>query len=168
MAEGLPDLDSLIDQKIDRLVKKDFLSAEDSSIGQLVIAFLHKELAKKKKVGWFGHAKEDGLSVSARWETWIINVNCLPKSPEIPRLAGPLPSNVMNTAEQLLHLSALSFEDNLNEILTLVDRHKGHIPPIMTLDVSPFPYEIEIDPSTTTKKAPDDDTWAQYIKKLLD
>lgn len=165
MAADMPDLDSLIDHKIDQLIKKDF-TLNKSSVGQIVVLFLHKSPSKtKKKSGWFGHVRDDESEEAAAWETWILNVNCLPMSTEV--VFGDIS---LNSAERLLQLSLLSFEDNLLQIMDLVDKHKDHIPPIMTLDVSPFPYKIEIDPGVETKQppSPNDESWGRYIKKMLD
>lgn len=161
MAVGLPDLDSLIDQKIDQLIKKDFgppHAAAAPSVGQLVVAFLDKNKLKKKS-GWFGHSKDDAKDL-VRWELWIINVNCFPVA-----LAKP---DKANTSERLLQLSLASFEDNLLEIMTHVDKNKAHIPPILTLDVSPFPYEIEIDPVGAPPPAADDESWRHYVERIMD
>lgn len=162
MALGLPDLDSLIDHRIDQLIRKDFSSSSTSgpSAGQLAIVFLDKD-GKKKKLGWFG-SKDDDPHAS-KWESWFINVNCLPLS-SANAVSG---DDNLNKAERLLQLSIASFEENLLEIMTLVDKSKDHIPPIMTLDVSPFPYEIVVDPKGQPPAA-DDETWSQYIKKIMD
>ncbi|KAM9931881.1 hypothetical protein OXX80_008474 [Metschnikowia pulcherrima] len=168
MVVGVPDIDSAIDERIDQLIKRDFSSAThnaEPSVGQIVVSFAQKATKSKKKSGWFGHVKEEPASTV--WETWTINVNCLPLSYSEHQPSGL--TNAVNPAERLLRLSALSFEATLNEILNLANTHKDHIPPIMTLDVCPFPYEITVDPqSAANPPAADDETWAQYIKKLME
>ncbi|GEQ71844.1 hypothetical protein JCM33374_g5530 [Metschnikowia sp. JCM 33374] len=173
MVAGAPDIDSVLDQKIDQLIKQDFASATHSSepaVGQIVLSFSQKVATKsKKRSGWFGHVKEDASPTTTCWESWIINVNCLPLSYRGQQhLSGP--ASTVNSAEKLLRLSALSFETTVNEILALANTHKDHIPPIMTLDVCPFPFDITIDPQSTTTLPPaaDDETWTQYIKKLME
>ncbi|QEL59674.1 hypothetical protein CJJ09_001756 [Candidozyma auris] len=145
VASNLPDVDSLFDQKIDQLIKKDFGSADSlrqPKVGQLLISF-HKNPSKiKKKSSWFGHLKDDVSQETTVWESWRINVNCRPVPPE--------------------SLSA--------DTSSVHDRGQRSYSPITTLDVSPFPYEIEIDPKSPKKPPPppDDESWGNYIKKMLD
>lgn len=172
MAANLADLDSHIDSKIDELIKKDFGSSSNAAqprVGQLVTRFLDTNATKaKKKSGWFGHVTEDKPG-SLVWETWIVNVNCLPMGSADQTVPG---DQTVNPAERMLQLSLLSFENALAEVMDLVDQHKAHIPPIMTLDVLPFPYEINIDPQSETVSvqppAADDESWGHYIKKIID
>lgn len=173
MVTGAPDIDSKIDSKVDELIKLRFSlpsHSSEPSVGQIVVLFSQKVAAKsKKRSGWFGHVKEEPPASTACWESWTINVNCLPllyQEHQQPSSAG----NTVNPGETLLRLSALSFESTVSEIMELADKHKDHIPPIMTLDVCPFPFDIATDPLSAAKLPPaaDDETWAQYIKKLME
>lgn len=166
MAADLPDLDALIDTRIDELIKRDFAaSTTQPRVGQLVVQFFDATTTKtKKKSGWFGHVTEI-RSLDQPWESWVINVNCLPIGSELPVPGDQL----LNPAERTLQLSLQSFEKALAEVMDLVDQHRSHIPPIVTLDVLPFPYEIRIDPEEVHQPPPaDDESWATYIKKLLE
>lgn len=173
LVSGMPQIDVAIDSKIDQFIKTTFspaLTAELPAVGQILINFSQKVPPKsKKRSGWFGYARDDSPNASYCWESWVINVNCLPFN---YRDTPPMQSSLgtMNNAERLLRLSALSFEDTVNEILSLADTHKDHIPAILTIDVAPFPYEIVVDQTRTSKRPPaaDDETWTQYIKKLMD
>lgn len=173
MVAGALDIDSTIDQKIDQLIKQDFSLAAHSgeaSVGQIVVLFSQKHPAKsKKRSGWFGQVREEPSALVTCWESWTINVNCLPLLyREHQQFSGP--ATTVNATEKLLKLSALSFEATLNEIMELANVHKDHIPPIVTLDVCPFPFEISVDPKSTANLPPaaDDETWTQYIKKLME
>lgn len=167
VANNLPDLDSLFDQKIDQLIKKDFGSADSLSqpkVGQLLVLF-HKNPSKiKKKSLWFGHVKDDIQQETTVWESWQINVNCRPVPPE------KLLADTSSMHDRGVQQSRKSFEENLMAIYEKIDSSKDHIPPITTLDVSPFPYEIEVDPKSSKKPPPppDDESWGNYIKKMLD
>lgn len=166
VANNLPDIDSLFDQKIDQLIKKDFGSADSLSqpkVGQLLVLF-HKTSKIKKKSLWFGHVKDDLLQDPSVWELWRINVNCRPVPPE------KLPADTALMHDKGVQLSRQSFEETLMTIYEKIDSKKDHIPPITTLDVSPFPYEIEVDPKSPKKPPPppDDESWGNYIKKMLD
>lgn len=168
MAANLPDLDSLIDTKIDQLIRNKFagVSGDGPRRGKLVVQFLDGNGGKsKKKSGWFGQVTED--KARSPWETWTINISCLPLSGV--ELATP-GDQAVNPAERLLQLALLSFESALAEVIDLVDHNKQHIPPIMTLDVLPFPYEITIDPTSDDPRAQeiDDESWGHYIKKIID
>lgn len=165
MAANLPDLDSLIDTKIDQLIRKDFGAGDGPREGQLMIQFLDGNGEKsKKKSSWFGHLTEE--KPLAPWESWAINVTCLPLS----GVDLPAPGDqAVNRAERLLQLALLSFENALAEVIHLVDHNKHHIPPIMTLEVLPFPYEISIGPSDTSRpQVTEDESWGHYIKKIID
>lgn len=169
LAANMADLDSLIDTKIDDLIKKDFgpaANSNESRVGQLVVQFYDGNASKaKKRSGWFGQVASDKPDLV--WESWTINVNCLPMNSADQNIPG---DQSLNPAERLLQLLLLSFENALVEVMDIVDQHKQHIPPIMTLDVLPFPYEIKIDPSLETDKPPaaDDESWGHYIKKIID
>lgn len=167
MAANLPDLDSLIDTKIDELIRKDFggPSVTQPRVGVLLVQFLDGNGKSKKKSSWFGHVTED--KPLTPWESWTLNVMCLPLGDV--DLPGP-GDQALNPAERLLQLSLLSFESALAEVMDLVDHHKHHIPPIMTLDVLPFPYEITIDPKRegTQQLTAEDESWGHYIKKIID
>lgn len=165
LAANSADLDSLIDLKIDELIKKNFGPTANSTeprVGLLTVQFLDGNSKSKKRSGWFGHvANEPPDQV---WESWTINVNCLPMNS-----AELIPGDQsLNPAERLLQLLLLSFENALVEVMDLADQHKHHIPPIMTLDVLPFPYEIKVDPELKQPPAADDESWGHYIKKIID
>ena len=74
MANNLPDLDSLIDEKVNRILNQ---ITEVSNQAKINVQFLSKS-SNKKKTGWFGNSTynvQDNLVV---WESWLINVESLP------------------------------------------------------------------------------------------
>lgn len=168
MASDCPEIDSLIDHRIDQLIKESFTTTQNTPspmLGQVIVLFAVKDPSKsKKKSGWFGHVKERASEDMLIWEKWYLNVNCLPISSDPGTLSEG--DGIMNNAERLLHLSATSFESNLIRTLDIVDRHKSHVPPILTLDVAPFPYFISITPNQSVKAV--DETWSHLIKKIMD
>lgn len=167
VASSLPDLDSLFDQKIDQLIKKNFGTADSLSepkVGQLLVLFHNNPSKIKKKLSWFGHLKDDALQETSVWESWRINVNCRPV------LTEKLLADASSRHDKGVQLLRQSFEETIMAIYENIDASKEHIPPITTLDVSPFPYEIEVDPKSPKKPPPppDDESWGNYIKKMLD
>lgn len=162
MAADQPELDSTIDQKVDELLKTHLVAQAQAPLeGVLVILFMDENHAKaKKKSGWFGHITE-GKQESYSWESWVIRVQCT---------AFSTPEHLGNDVDAMFKPSIASFEENMYIITSLVDRHKDHIPPIMTLDVAPFPYKIEALPkaSAAHKGSTEDDSWSHYIKKMID
>lgn len=48
-------------------------------------------------------------------------------------------TKVTKAMEMTLHKTAL-------KIVTIVNQHKDHIPPITTSEVNPFPYQINLNP----------------------
>ncbi|ABN64532.2 predicted protein [Scheffersomyces stipitis CBS 6054] len=170
MAANLPDLDSLIDEKISRLIRQ--FDSVNAKTGRIVIKFLDKNKSKsKKKTGWFAKADspEDEVKV---WEVWILTVTCIPL--EEPRDSNTSNSsnsnnsnsNNNNTSNNTIEISIRSFDENLNKIIDIADTHKDHIPPIMTLDSSPFPYVIEVGQPTSKEGEEHDESWGEYIKKM--
>lgn len=167
MADNLPELDSLIDEKINLLIKQRFDSRH--KIGHIRVQFLEKDSTKaKKKSGWFG--KTDSSEEVKIWESWLINIDCLP-------IEDITESRQTQTRPNAIELSVQSFEHNLHRIIHLVDTHKDHIPPITSLESSPFPYNIEVQGNNlnapyasddTTQGEHDGESWGKYIKKMLD
>lgn len=168
----------MIDEKVDQLLRKYFHPSasseqqqqevspyglvssnpgiyEDRNVkwGHVKIRFFDKQVTKsKKKTGWFGQGKNDDTEDTKLWETWIINIKCLPLD---------------NQFESPMKVSAHSFEETLLKIITIADTNKEHIPPITSLDTSPFPYTIDVEQEL--EAANDDDaSWGTYIKKILD
>lgn len=163
MAADQPELDAEINRKVDQLIKKHLvtLSQAQTLVGVLAILFMDENHAKaKKKSGWFGHITE-GKQESYAWESWVILVECTPFSS---------PEHLGSNVNSMFTPSIASFEENIEAITSLVDRHKDHIPPIMTLDVAPFPYKIEVLPTAPSehKNSGEDESWSHYIKKMID
>lgn len=177
----LPDLDSLIDERINRLIKKRFDNStiekqDDYTMGLVVVEFLDKRVTKpKKKTGWFGQGKSSETEDLKLWECWIINVKCL----SISKTESPKQrlGNSMGLTQEKevpnhnISTSIDSFENNLRKVIDIADNHKDHIPPITSLESSPFPYTIDVDRKVSSDmnySTGEDDSWGGYIKKMLD
>lgn len=165
MATDLPDLDGLIDEKIGQLIKTHFDGREPANIphlapeeppqkemapeGRVMVQFFDGKTTKsKKKSSWFGQGKSED-SDHRLWESWVLHVKCLPLASE--------------GSGNEIAMSKGSFEDNLHKIIDIVDTHKEHIPPITSLESSPFPYTIDVDHQYEASES-----WGNYIKKILD
>ncbi|CUM52484.1 unnamed protein product [Debaryomyces tyrocola] len=185
MTSDLPDLDSLIDEKINQLIKKKFddntvqNQEQKPKMGQVVIQFLDKKVTKsKKKTGWFGQGKSSDSEDLKLWESWTINVKCLPIIRESGRdkqvsekTPGPIKVTDKESYEQNIAISINSFENNMRKIIDIADSQKDYIPPITSLDSSPFPYSIDVErkaPDNMNYTAGEDESWGNYIKKMLD
>lgn len=175
-AEGQLELDSLIDERIDQLIRRKIDSDTNASEpanaerrGQLIVQFLDKKEKIKKKSGWFGQGRNDMESMTL-WESWIINVKCLPFDKDKALNKEESEDNDANSKQSYnIELSIESFETNLGKIIELVDSHKDHIPPITSLESSPFPYSINIERNIPTSGLPQgEESWGKYIKKMLD
>ena len=187
MAADQPFLDSLIDEKIDLLIKSrldkgnaNTKHREDqekgTTYGQIVIQFLGKMVRKsKKKSGWFGQIKSSEADDLQPWEIWTINVKCLP----LPKVGSIITTAGTGKESQLtedhvdeahtnnVQVSTRSFEECVFKTINIADSHKDHIPPITSLDNMPFPYTIDIE-HTTPPAEEQDESWGKYIKKILD
>lgn len=189
MTSDLPDLDSLIDEKINQLIKKKFddntiqkpeqNQEQKAKMGQVVVQFLDKKVTKsKKKTGWFGQGKSSDSEDLKLWESWTINVKCLPlikESREDKQVSeatsGPIKVTDKEIYEQNVAISINSFENNMRKIIDIADSRKDYIPPITSLDSSPFPYSIDVErkaPDNMNYTAGEDESWGNYIKKMLD
>lgn len=161
VASDVPELGLLIDQKVELLAKKYFTpgSPSESALGLLLVVFYHQNPTKaKRKSSWFGH-KDTNTPENVPFERWILHIECKLPANESDRTPGPIrPPDV----------SKQSFEENMIAIYDHVDTEKDHIPPITTLDVSPFAYEIEVGTTDHRLRSSDDETWGNYIKKMLD
>lgn len=86
-------------------------------------------LEKKRRKGWFV-AKADEETI---WETWVLNVAIL-----TPRNDGDK-DNVKRVMEASLQKAAM-------DVVEIVNKERGHIPPITTNESNPFPYQILVNP----------------------
>ncbi|RCK64137.1 hypothetical protein Cantr_10554 [Candida viswanathii] len=153
LASNLPDLDSLIDEKINKFIHS---LTESSNRGKIEVQFLSKS-SNKKKTGWFSNSTYIDKEELKVWEVWRIDIEVL-----------PLDQTNSNTQK-----SIRNFESNMGKVYDIIDKYKEHIPPITTLDSAPFPYKILIpDLNHTTDQATQthegEEGWGTYIKKILD
>ncbi|KAI5960571.1 uncharacterized protein KGF55_004464 [Candida pseudojiufengensis] len=171
LATNLPDLESLIEEKITVFIRTIIDKKQLPIKGVISIQFSNKSSnSKRKSSGWFGRDYES--DDSKIWETWTINIECLPIKEGVSTTTT---TSATNSSEysQGVELSMKSFECNLLKIYDIVDREKEHIPPITSLETSPFPYSINISEYgkklTPEKSNSDsDEGWGTYIKKILD
>ncbi|ODV80208.1 uncharacterized protein CANTADRAFT_89783 [Suhomyces tanzawaensis NRRL Y-17324] len=168
MAENLPELDTLIDEKVNQLIKLQFdTSNQGVSHGHVIVQFLDKKAGKSKRTGWFGKSEtSDDLKL---WESWIVSVECLPMATSDHGGDGGPCLNPQDKNRNI-EVSIQSFEENLHKIFTIVDSHKDHIPPITSLESLPFPYTIDVERnlSKLNYATEGNDSWGGYIKKMLD
>ncbi len=155
MANNLPDLDSLIDEKVNRILNQ---ITEVSNQAKINVQFLSKS-SNKKKTGWFGNSTYNAQDDLVVWESWLINVESLPLD------------QVSNGESKNVQTSIQNFANNLTRIYDIADKYKEHIPPITSLDSAPFPYKIII-PEKKSDHNRDyhtgEEGWGTYIKKILD
>lgn len=162
LASNLPDLDSLIDEKINKLIHN---LTESKNRGRIEIQFLSKgysnsdssKSGSKKKSGWFSNSTYIEKEELKTWEVWRIDVEVLP----------------LDESNKNIEISVRSFENNMGKVYDIIDKYKEHIPAITSLDTAPFPYKIIIptlnnttDQSTQTHEG--EEGWGTYIKKILD
>lgn len=172
------DLDTLIDQKINELIKRDFENIDEVKLSSIMIQFYDPKTAKSRKSSWFG--QKDNTEHLKSWESWIIKIKCLPMNvtslssttSDLTTAIGTGTNTITSSEtgindkkiqDQNILTSIESFEENLNDIIDIVDNNKDHIPPITSLDSSPFPYEIKNIIGYNTEES-----WGKYIKRILD
>ena len=160
-------MDSLIEEKVTTFIRTCIEGKPLPAKGTIIIQFWNKSNSKRKSSGWFGREYEsDDLKA---WETWRINIESLPieEGPSIHRS-----KQTSMESSRTVALSMKSFEEAMLRIYDLVDSHKDHVPPITSLESSPFPYTIKIEQdrrSGPEKSSSDgEEGWGSYIKKILD
>ncbi|MCJ1307541.1 hypothetical protein MMC25_001187 [Agyrium rufum] len=112
-------------------------SSSSSTRGQLGVHFFEKRRRKGGgggggPLGWFSGAAKP-LDEEVCWEKWRLEVTLASPANELER------SKVSKAMETTLVQSIL-------KIVTIVNRHKDHIPPITTSEANPFPYQIVLNP----------------------
>ncbi|KAK0622936.1 autophagy-related protein [Immersiella caudata] len=129
------EIETLIEQRVTTLVRQleaersqphhpqhqSLGSGNGSGRGQVTVQFFDK----KRPKSWFRGNDE------VCWESWIIKVTVADPKTEGER------AKVRKATVTTLH-------NTVFKIITLVNAHKDHIPPITTQDSNPFPYEISI------------------------
>ncbi|KAI1384684.1 DUF1649-domain-containing protein, partial [Hypoxylon trugodes] len=92
--------------------------------GNISVQFFEK---KRRKV-WY---MRGGGDEEVCWESWTVKVTVAEPRTESER------AKVRRAMEQTLLTAAM-------KIVTCVNSHKDHIPPILTSEANPFPYQITV------------------------
>ncbi|KAL7821537.1 DUF1649 domain-containing protein [Trichoderma aethiopicum] len=96
--------------------------------GQITVQFFER----KRRKAWLTRGEEEVC-----WETWTIKVTVAEPRTENER------AKVRRAMEQTLFTTAM-------KIVTFVNTHKDHIPPITTQGGNPFPYKINLESKETS------------------
>ncbi|KAL6868042.1 DUF1649 domain-containing protein [Trichoderma novae-zelandiae] len=96
--------------------------------GQITVQFFER----KRRKAWLTRGDEEVC-----WETWTIKVTVAEPRTENER------AKVRRAMEQTLFATAM-------KIVTFVNTHKDHIPPITTQGGNPFPYKINLESKETS------------------
>ncbi|KAI5863263.1 DUF1649-domain-containing protein [Durotheca rogersii] len=86
---------------------------------------------KKRRKAWYMRAAYGGGDEEVCWESWTVKVTVAEPRTDSER------AKVRQAMEQTLLTTAM-------KIVTSVNSHKDHIPPITTSDANPFPYQINV------------------------
>ncbi|KAH7329199.1 autophagy-related protein [Stachybotrys elegans] len=127
------ELDTMIDQRARALERQIDADRSSSAIagngggrGQIAVQFFEK---RHKKM-WLTREEE------VCWECWTVKVTVAEPRTESER------AKVRRAMEQTLLTTTM-------KIVTFVNTHTDHIPPITTQTANPFPYKINIDQKET-------------------
>lgn len=128
-----PELETLIETRISQLYRQ--LSATNSPSsgvrGQLGVQYFEKRRRKGGGLGWFSSGAK--VEEEVCWEIWRLEVTLAMPKTETERM------KVAKAMEITLQKAVL-------RIVTIVNQHKDHIPPITTSETNPFPYRIQLNP----------------------
>ncbi|ETS80574.1 hypothetical protein PFICI_08103 [Pestalotiopsis fici W106-1] len=86
---------------------------------------------KKRRKTWYMRAAYGGGDEEICWESWTVKVTVAEPKTESER------AKVRKAMEQTLLTTVM-------KIITNVNQHKDHIPPILTSESNPFPYQINV------------------------
>lgn len=157
------EIETLIDQRVAALARQlemernqphhvnhHSTGASGSGRGQVTVQFFEKQRRK----AWFNMRGEDEVC----WENWTVKVTVAEPRTEAGTILPTLPviflfvctyahhpcierAKVRSAAEKTLRNTVFN-------IITLVNTHKDHIPPITTAGAAnPFPFQISVNPS---------------------
>ncbi|KAI1108323.1 DUF1649-domain-containing protein [Nemania sp. NC0429] len=98
--------------------------------GHISVQFFEK---KRRKTAWYNvrAAYGGGGDDEVCWESWTVKVTVAEPRTESER------AKVRKAMEQTLLTTAM-------KIVTCVNSHKDHIPPMTTSETNPFPYQINV------------------------
>ncbi|KAI0180816.1 DUF1649-domain-containing protein [Hypoxylon sp. FL1284] len=97
--------------------------------GNVQVQFFEKKRRKAKS--WYMRAAYGGGDEEVCWESWTVKVTVAEPRTDSER------AKVRQAMEQTLLTTVM-------KIVTCVNTHKDHIPPITTSDSNPFPYQINV------------------------
>jgi len=123
------ELETLIEQRTAALVRQ-LDTSSDMGVrstgvrGQISVQFFEK----RRRKAWFTKGEEEVC-----WEQWTLDVTLATPRTESER------AKVRKAMETMLLKTAM-------KIVSTVNQHKEHIPPITTSEANPFPYQININP----------------------
>ncbi|KAI6082894.1 DUF1649-domain-containing protein [Hypoxylon rubiginosum] len=86
---------------------------------------------KKRRKAWYMRAAYGGGDEEVCWESWTVKVTVAEPKTDSER------AKVRKAMEQTLLTTAM-------KVVTCVNTHKDHIPPITTSETNPFPYQITV------------------------
>lgn len=135
------ELETMIDQRVATLArqldKQPHGGGGSSGRGQISVQFFEK----KRRKTWLAMRGEEEVC----WECWTVKVTVAEPRTESDR------AKVRKATEATLLTSTM-------KIITFVNSHKDHIPPITTTNANPFPYQISVNQQESS--------WAGRIQGL--
>ncbi|KAI1331179.1 DUF1649-domain-containing protein [Xylariaceae sp. FL0255] len=102
-------------------------SGSNGGRGNISVQFFEK----KRRKAWYMRAGFGGGDEEVCWESWTVKVTVAEPRTESER------AKVRKAMEQTLLTTVM-------KIVTCVNSHKDHIPPITTSETNPFPYQINV------------------------
>jgi len=126
------DLETTIDQNTTTLLRTIESTHQQRGRAQLAVQFFEKK--RTKKMYFFGKADEEIC-----WEQWTLDIT----------IATP---RTESDALKVRRAMTKSLQKAAMKIVTIVNKYKDHIPPIMTTEQNPFPYHIVINPKATASE----------------
>jgi autophagy-related protein 101 len=110
--------------------------------GQLVCQFFEK----RRRKAYFGFGKDEEVC----WEQWTLDVTLGSPRTETGKsrifTRGQDGADAQSEVIKVRRAMETSLQRTTMKIVDIVNRDKGHIPPITTTEQNPFPYHILVNP----------------------
>eukprot|EP00245_Coleochaete_scutata_P005555 TRINITY_DN19205_c0_g1_i1.p1 TRINITY_DN19205_c0_g1~~TRINITY_DN19205_c0_g1_i1.p1 ORF type:complete len:220 (+),score=55.91 TRINITY_DN19205_c0_g1_i1:109-768(+) len=141
--------DAVIEKKIEEKIDHfcGWVEKHPNKKGQVCLSFYEK---RSRQSAWFT-SKEERLY----WEQWFVHLHVIrpqqssPAAEQDPNMIFTESADaVMEEKQQQQAALEAALRDVILQILRVVNEKKDHIPPVISSDIAPFPYEIIIPSSS--------------------
>lgn len=123
----------------------------NGSRGEIVVQLYDRKRRKTGITGgWLGRFGAHQTEEEICWEEWVVQVVVARPRTEAGRSTRPIEckrtDRVLTERIKMRRAMESSLQKAAMKIVTIANKEKDHIPPILTSDQNPFPYQILVNP----------------------